>query len=155
MSRNVPITPEKEQEIIAALEKDSHASRVARTLGNVSYATVWRVADRNAIALKAGRETMGRPRLPAEHQVDHDGDRQGAQGAEHPELNELHEALFLRLGHRKPKARISVPHSDRVKERVMQAGLVFLLFLFVVVLYNDSEKVKLVENAFKFLRNLF
>src|SRR5215813_9890792 len=66
MPRNVPITPEKEQEIIAALEKDSHASRVARTLGDVSYATVWRVADRNAIALTAGRETMGRPRLPAE-----------------------------------------------------------------------------------------
>ena len=57
----VPITPEKEQEIIAALEKDSHASRVARTLGDVSYATVWRVAERYAIALKAGRETMGRP----------------------------------------------------------------------------------------------
>src|SRR6516225_2554845 len=35
-------------------------------LGDVIYATVWRVADRNAIALKAGRETMGRPRLPAE-----------------------------------------------------------------------------------------
>jgi transposase-like protein len=66
MPRNVPITPEKEQEILAALEKDSHVSRVARTLGDVSYATVWRVADRNAIALKAGRETMGRPRLPAE-----------------------------------------------------------------------------------------
>ena len=66
MPRNVPITPEKEQEIIAALEKDSHASRVARTLGDVSYAAVWRVADRNAIALKPGRETMGRPRLPAE-----------------------------------------------------------------------------------------
>ena len=66
MPRNVPITPEKEQEIIAALEKDSHASRVARTLGDVSYATVWRVADRNAIALTAGRQTMGRPRLPAE-----------------------------------------------------------------------------------------
>ena len=66
MPRNVPITPEKEREIIAALEKDSHASRVARTLGDVSYATVWRVADRNDIVLKAGRETMGRPRLSAE-----------------------------------------------------------------------------------------
>src|SRR5215813_3595848 len=66
MPRNVPITPEKEQEIIAALEKDSHASRVARTLDDVSYATVGRVADRNTIALKAGRETTGRPRLPAE-----------------------------------------------------------------------------------------
>ena len=39
---------------------------MVRTLGDVSYATVWRVADRNAIALRAGRETMGRPRLPAE-----------------------------------------------------------------------------------------
>ena len=56
MPRKVPITPEKEQEIIAALEKDSHASRVARTLGDVSYATVWRVADRNAIALKAAEK---------------------------------------------------------------------------------------------------
>lgn len=66
MPRNVPITPEKEQEIIAALEKDSHASRVARTLGDVSYATVWRIVERNAISLKAGRKTMGRQRLPAE-----------------------------------------------------------------------------------------
>ena len=66
MPRNVPITPEKEQEIIAALQNDSHASRVARTLGDVSYETVWRVADRNAIALRASRETMGRPRLLAE-----------------------------------------------------------------------------------------
>ena len=66
MPRKVPITPEKEQQIIAALEKDSHGSRVVRGLGDVSYATVWRIADRNGIALKAGRETMGRPRLPAE-----------------------------------------------------------------------------------------
>ena len=66
MPRNVRITRDKEREIIAPLEKDSHASRVARTLGDVSYATVWRVADRNDIVLKAGRETMGRPRLPAE-----------------------------------------------------------------------------------------
>ena len=63
MPRTVPITPEEKQEIIAALEKDSRASGGARTLGNVSYATVWRVADRNAIALKAGRENMGRPSL--------------------------------------------------------------------------------------------
>ena len=59
MSRNVPITWEKEQQIIAALEKDPHASRVPRALGDVSYATPWRIADRNAIALAAGRETMG------------------------------------------------------------------------------------------------
>ena len=66
MTRNVPITPEKEEIIPAALEKDPHASRGARTLGDVSYATVWRVADRNNIALTACRETMGHPRLPAE-----------------------------------------------------------------------------------------
>ena len=66
MPRNVLITPEKEEEIVSAPEKDPHASRVARTLGDVSYATVWRVADRNDILLEAGRETMGRPRLPAE-----------------------------------------------------------------------------------------
>jgi len=41
-------------------------ARVARTLSDVSYATVWRVADRNNIALTAGRETIGRPRLSGE-----------------------------------------------------------------------------------------
>lgn len=65
---NVPITPEKEGEIIVALEKDFHASRVARTLGDVSYATVWRVAHRYGIALTTGRETMGR-RLAAERRA--------------------------------------------------------------------------------------
>jgi DNA-binding XRE family transcriptional regulator len=34
-----------------------------RAPGDVSYATAWRIADRNAIALMAGRETVGR-RLP-------------------------------------------------------------------------------------------
>ena len=53
---------------IAALEKDPHASRVARALGDVSYATAWRIADRNAIALAAGRETMGR-RLPPDRRA--------------------------------------------------------------------------------------
>jgi hypothetical protein len=66
MPRNVPLTPEKEEEILAALERDPHASRVARALRDVSYATVWRVADRAGIELTAGRETMGRPRLPPE-----------------------------------------------------------------------------------------
>jgi hypothetical protein len=66
MRRNGPITAEKEQEILAALEQDSHASRVARTLGDVSYATVWRVADRNAIELEAGRAAKGYKRLPPE-----------------------------------------------------------------------------------------
>jgi hypothetical protein len=66
MPRNVPLTSEKEEEILAALERDPHASRVARTLRDVSYATVWRVADRAGIELTAGRQTMGRPRLPPE-----------------------------------------------------------------------------------------
>jgi hypothetical protein len=59
------ITPQTEQDILAALGKDAHASRVARTLGGVSYATVWRVATRAGIALTAGRRTMGHP-LPPE-----------------------------------------------------------------------------------------
>jgi hypothetical protein len=66
MPRKLPLLLEKEEEILAALKKDPHASRVARTLGDVSYATVWRVADRAGIELTAGRETMGRPRLPPE-----------------------------------------------------------------------------------------
>jgi hypothetical protein len=39
---------------------------VARALGDVNYATVWRVADRNGIDLAAGREAKGYKRLPAE-----------------------------------------------------------------------------------------
>ena len=69
MPRNVPLSPEKEEEILAALEKDPHASRVARTLRDVSYATVWRVADRAGIELTAGRETMGRHRLSGEQRA--------------------------------------------------------------------------------------
>jgi hypothetical protein len=64
MPRHISITPEKEQEILAALTRDSHASRVARTLGDVSYATVWRVAngknaDGKTIDLEAGRAAKG------------------------------------------------------------------------------------------------
>lgn len=62
------IAPQKEQDILAALNKDAHASRVARTLSGVSYATVWRVARRAGIALTAGRRTMGRP-LPPERRA--------------------------------------------------------------------------------------
>jgi transposase-like protein len=65
MGRRVSITPEKEEEIIAALEVDAHASRVARKLG-VSFSTVWRRAERAGIELTAGREAKGYKRLPAE-----------------------------------------------------------------------------------------
>jgi helix-turn-helix protein len=66
MRHGVPITPEKEDEIIAALETTPHASRVARALGDVSFSTVWRVADRAGIELTAGRAAKGYKRLPAE-----------------------------------------------------------------------------------------
>jgi DNA-binding Lrp family transcriptional regulator len=68
MRRSAPITLEKEEEIIAALEADPHASRVARKLG-VSFATVWRRADRAGIELTAGREAKGYKRLPAERRA--------------------------------------------------------------------------------------
>ena len=76
MPRNVPITPEKEQEIIAALEKDSHASRVARTLGDVSYATVWRVADRNDI--EGGPRNHG-PATPTGGSMGENRERSGGE----------------------------------------------------------------------------
>jgi DNA-binding Lrp family transcriptional regulator len=65
MSRGAPITLEKEEEIIAALEVDAHASRVARKLG-VSFSTVWRRAEGAGIELTAGRAAKGYKRLSAE-----------------------------------------------------------------------------------------
>jgi hypothetical protein len=65
MPRNIPITPEKEEQIRAALEKEPHALRVTRRLKDVSYATVWRVADRASIELTAGREAKGYKRFSA------------------------------------------------------------------------------------------
>ena len=65
MARGVPITLAEEEEIIAALERDPYASRVARKLG-VSFATVWRRAERAGIELTAGREAKGYKRLSAE-----------------------------------------------------------------------------------------
>lgn len=61
----VKITAEQEEQIVAALTAKPHASQVARDTG-WSFSTVWRVADGNSIPLTAGRETMGRPRLPPE-----------------------------------------------------------------------------------------
>ena len=68
MPRGVRLTPEKEEEIIAALETIPHASRIARELGDVSFATVWRVAERAGIELTAGRAAKGR-RLAAERRA--------------------------------------------------------------------------------------
>ena len=70
MGRRCPITGDEEATIKAALEKNPHASAVAReSNGAWSYSTVWRVADRWNIALTAGRETMGRRRVTAEQQA--------------------------------------------------------------------------------------
>jgi hypothetical protein len=61
MARGVPITEDDEVKIKAALEAKPHALAVARaSRGTWSYSTVWRVAERDGIALTAGRETMGR-----------------------------------------------------------------------------------------------
>ena len=68
MRRGVAITFAKEEQIIAALEADPHASRIARKLG-VSFATVWRRADWAGIELKAGREAKGYERLAPDHEV--------------------------------------------------------------------------------------
>jgi hypothetical protein len=56
---NRPITEQQKKAIIAALNRDSHASRVARALGDVSYATVWRVAEQEGIDLAAGYAARG------------------------------------------------------------------------------------------------
>lgn len=64
MPRAKRITAEKDDEIIAALEADAHASRVARKLG-VSFSTVWRRAEQVGIELTAGRAAKGnRPLAP-------------------------------------------------------------------------------------------
>jgi hypothetical protein len=64
MLRGARVTADKEEEIIADLTERSHPSRVAREIGDVSFSTVWRVAERAGIELTAGREAKGykRPR---------------------------------------------------------------------------------------------
>jgi hypothetical protein len=64
MRRGLPITAEEEASIKSALSAKPNASLIAReSKGAWSYSTVWRVVDRAGIALTAGRETMGRPRI--------------------------------------------------------------------------------------------
>ena len=68
MPHGVKITTEQEEQIVAALTANPHATQVARDTG-WSFSTVWRVADRAAIELTAGRETMGRKRLSPEQRA--------------------------------------------------------------------------------------
>jgi hypothetical protein len=63
--RNVKITAEQEEKIIAALTAKPHALQVARDTG-WSFATVWRRAESAGIELTAGRKAKGYKRLPAE-----------------------------------------------------------------------------------------
>jgi hypothetical protein len=56
MPRCVLITVEKEEAIIAALERDSSRFAFARKIVAVSFSTVWRRAEREGIELMAGRQ---------------------------------------------------------------------------------------------------
>jgi DNA-binding XRE family transcriptional regulator len=67
MRRGVPITNNEEAAIKAPLQAKPHASTVARDGSGVwSYATVWRVAERECIELSADREAQGYKRLSTE-----------------------------------------------------------------------------------------
>jgi uncharacterized membrane protein len=68
MPRGVPIPPEKEASIISRLLVERHASRVARAEG-VSFATVWRLAERECVELTEGRAAKGYKRLPPERRA--------------------------------------------------------------------------------------
>jgi hypothetical protein len=68
MPRGIPTSPEKEARIVARLLVERHASLVARTEG-VSFAKVWRLADRECIELSAGREAKGYWRLSDERRA--------------------------------------------------------------------------------------
>jgi hypothetical protein len=68
MPRGVPTPPEKEARIVARLLVERHASLVARAEG-VSFAKVWRLADRECIELTAGKEAKGYWRLSPERRA--------------------------------------------------------------------------------------
>ena len=68
MPRGVPTSPEMEARIVARLLAERHASRVARAEG-VSFAKVWRLADRECIELTAGQEAKGYWRLSPERRA--------------------------------------------------------------------------------------
>ena len=61
MPSGIKISAEKEARIIARLLVERHASLVAREEG-VSFAKVWRLADRECIELTGGRDAKGLPR---------------------------------------------------------------------------------------------
>ena len=62
MPPGIPRSLKRESRIIARLLVERHASLVAREEG-VSFAKVWRLADRECIELSAGQEAKGYWRL--------------------------------------------------------------------------------------------
>jgi hypothetical protein len=68
MPSGIKISAEKEAKIIARLLVARHASLVAREEG-VSFAKVWRLADRECIELTGGRDAKGYKRLPPERRA--------------------------------------------------------------------------------------
>jgi hypothetical protein len=54
------LPPQKHTQIIAALKDNANASAVARQVGGVSHATVWRIAKQTDIELTAGQAAKGR-----------------------------------------------------------------------------------------------
>jgi hypothetical protein len=69
MPRGSKITATDEAKIVARLLRRPHASFVAGKTG-FSFATVWRVAERAAIELTAGREAKGYKRLSPERRAE-------------------------------------------------------------------------------------
>jgi hypothetical protein len=65
MPRGIPITLEKKARIISQLLKKPHASWVTLQEG-VSFAKVWRLAERECVELTEGRAAKGYKRLSAE-----------------------------------------------------------------------------------------
>jgi hypothetical protein len=63
MAHHKRISEGKDAAIVARLLETPHASLVAREDGEVSYATVWRIADREGIELTEGRKAKGYKRL--------------------------------------------------------------------------------------------
>jgi hypothetical protein len=68
MPRGIPTSPEKEARIVARLLVERYASLVARDEG-VSFAKVWRLAERECIEVTAGKEARGYWRLSPERRA--------------------------------------------------------------------------------------
>jgi DNA-binding transcriptional ArsR family regulator len=114
MPRGVPISPEQEASIISRLLAERHASRVARAEG-VSYATVWRLADRECVELTGGRMAKGYKRLPAER-------RAAIEAALRDNPKATHEKIARQLGVSRPTVTRIEGGRRRARHREVNAG---------------------------------